>query len=103
MILNFNCIRYFISGYFHQDWDIYGSTDKDVIAYFVNKEPLDQVNTLISELESLLELDMDNETADMILKESGCEYYFQADGLNAMDWFSRIEGLLKTERTRLSV
>ncbi|GEM76667.1 contact-dependent growth inhibition system immunity protein [Vibrio sagamiensis] len=93
--MTFKCIRYFISGYFHQDWYIYGSTDKEIIKYFIQKESLVQVNTLVSELENLSALDIDNNLAEKILIESGCGYYYQADSLSALEWLLNIKYLLK--------
>lgn len=88
-------MKQLFGGYFHQGWDIEGDTDADVVAAFASKLSQDQIKATIDELDDLMRRFPDNGLAiERSLKELRSEYYYQADGLSAMDWLSRIKHLL---------
>lgn len=86
-----------ISGYFHQDWDIDGSTDEAVIAFFISNETCQHVYDVIADLEDFVaQCDAEKVSADSFLQENGCAYHYQADGLSGIAWLKRILSFLKS-------
>lgn len=84
-----------LGGYFHQDWDIEGSTDAEVILAFCQAVPADQIEATVFDVDQVLELCAgDALKADELLASLGCEYYYQADGLTGIAWLERVRSLL---------
>lgn len=84
-----------LGGYFHQDWDMAGATDADVILAFRQAEPADQIEATIFELNQVLQLYAGEPLkADELLAGLGCEYYYHSDGLTGISWLERVRSLL---------
>jgi len=84
-----------LGGYFHQDWDMEGATDADVILAFRQAEAASQIEATISEVNQVLQLCAGEPLkADELLAGLGCEYYYHADGLTGIAWLERVRSLL---------
>ncbi|WP_147290474.1 contact-dependent growth inhibition system immunity protein [Pannonibacter phragmitetus] len=95
MTERFATLEQLLGGYFHQDWDIAGETDIDVILAFRQEESAGLVNDLMSEIDLLLQLNAsDPSKIDDILASLGCEYYYQSAGLTGFSWLERVRSLL---------
>ncbi|WP_139330653.1 contact-dependent growth inhibition system immunity protein [Rhizobium sp. RU33A] len=86
-----------VAGYFHQDWDIEGASDADVILAFRRAEAAEQVEATISEVNQVLQLCAGEPLkADELLAGFGCEYYYHADDLTGISWLERVRSLLSS-------
>jgi hypothetical protein len=95
MTENFVHLEILLGGYFHQDWDVEGATDADVILAFRQAEAADQIEATIFEVNQVLQLCAGEPLkADEILAGLGCEYYYQADDLTGISWLERVRSLL---------
>ncbi|MBW9056675.1 contact-dependent growth inhibition system immunity protein [Rhizobium mesosinicum] len=95
MTERFEKLEQLMGGYFHQDWDIQGASDAEVIAAFRRAEPVNQIEATIAEIDHLLELvNGDPLKIEKILAALGCEYDYQALGLNGQVWLQRVHSLL---------
>ncbi len=96
MIEKFGTVEQFIAGYFHQDWDLDGDDDGEVIASFVEGESIAHVQKVVTCLEEKLnELSFDAKAADIFLQQVGCAYRYQEDGLSGVEWLNRLLNLLR--------
>lgn len=89
-------LEQFFGGYFHEDWNLDGDSDTEIIALFLNQEPSDSISGVISELDELIRsCTGTRKDAAKALSELHCYYHYPADGLSGLDWLIRI-------RTQLS-
>lgn len=101
MTQSFVNLERLLAGYFHQDWDIEGETDADVILAFRQSEPADQIEATIFDANQVLQLCAGEPfKVDELLASLGCEYYYQADGLTGISWLERIRSLLLSPDTQ---
>ena len=61
-----------MNGYFHQDWDTYGSDDEQVVRVFVADDP-DLAAALPAEIETLLRGSVPEAELGRLLRSLGCE------------------------------
>ncbi|GAA3105054.1 hypothetical protein GCM10010520_57420 [Rhizobium viscosum] len=95
MTERFDKLEQLLGGYFHQDWDTEGANDAEVIAAFRRTEPVNQIEATIAEIDHLLQLFTgDPLKIEELLGALGCEYYYQAYGLNGQEWLQRVRSLL---------
>lgn len=94
----FGQLKQLIGGYFHQDWDIEGGTDNEVVWAYKRAITPEQLVKTINELDELIK-DCSNPSndPDQLLNGLGCEYCYQSDGLTALKWIRRIRRLLHSE------
>ncbi|MBB3313473.1 hypothetical protein FHT78_005265 [Rhizobium sp. BK196] len=95
MTVRFEKLEQLMGGYFHQDWDTEGASDAEVISAFRRAEPVNQIEATIVEIDHLLWLFTRNPLKiEEHLAALGCEYYYQAHGLNGQEWLQRVRSLL---------
>lgn len=95
MTYQYENLRQFFGGYFHEDWNVESNTDADVVALFVHDSSKETLDVVISELDELIrQCTRGKENAETILPELWCYYYYQADGLNGLEWLQSIRSLL---------
>ena len=96
MIDKLGAIEQFIAGYFHQDWDLDGADDGEVIASFVEGESMEHVQEVVSCLEEKLNGPSFNaKAANIFCNKSGahqvrCAYRYQADGYSGAEWLNSV-------------
>lgn len=92
----------FFSTYFHEDWDVYGTSWKDVLGHYVsehsNNDILETANAL-NHLAMLLPYDADD--ACELIDNFGNYYYYPNDGLTARQWIRDMAGYLVNESKRI--
>lgn len=73
-------LRELMNGYFHQDWDTYGSDDEQVVRVFV-ADDRQLAATLPDEIDVLLSGSASEAELEGVLRSLGCETDpFSADG-----------------------
>ncbi|WP_160007344.1 contact-dependent growth inhibition system immunity protein [Rhizobium sp. 18055] len=95
MAKNFENLEHLLGGYFHQDWDVEGANDAEVISAFQRTEPVKRIEVTIAEIDHILQLFTgDASKIEELLTAWGCEYYYQTDGLSGQEWLQRVRSLL---------
>lgn len=92
-MMHFERLEQFIGGYFHQDWDIEGESDKEVVLSFKRDNTLKDINLLIIDISEVLSKKTESELC-ILLNKMGCEYYYQADGKSAKEWLKHLQMIL---------
>jgi hypothetical protein len=94
--MNTDQITNFLSGYFHEDWEVEAGTDAEVVALFQRSgSSPSSIAALANELESAA-TKRENEASDeWLLKDHGCYYQPSFDGLSGSDWFRRLAALMR--------
>lgn len=101
MTERFKNLEQLLGGYFHQDWDMEGATDAEVIVAFRRAASVDQIEATIAEVDHILRrFSRDPLKIEELLAALGCEYYYQADGLTGQEWLQRVHSLLNTPEPR---
>ena len=87
-----------IGGYFHQDWDIEGENDAEVVTAYLRAITPEKVIATIGEIDLLLEecRAVEGEPENS-LRKLGCEYCYQADNLTGSEWLRHIRALLVSD------
>jgi hypothetical protein len=95
-------LRQFFGGYFHQDWDLAGSTPSDVMAAFLQNASSESLRNLADALRRLLE-DFSTEAAlqTYLVDELWCEYV-PADG-GTTRWIKSLSTEIDAELQRRGV
>ena len=89
-------ITNFLSGYFHEDWEVEADTDADVVALFYRSgSSSSSIAALANELESAATLRENEASDEWLLKDHGCYYQPSFDGLRGSDWFRRLAALMR--------
>ena len=81
-------IQLLLAGYFHQDWGLEADDDLGVVRNFIESEGIKDQQTILDAIDEILMLG--EAEVSSFLTESGCEYYFAADGLTAKGWLARL-------------
>ena len=68
-----NALAYFVSAYFHQDWDTDGGTVPDSVAQFLS-EPAELTNACADHIDELVRLGMPEGELRQQLDAWGCDY-----------------------------
>jgi hypothetical protein len=90
-------VEYFLSAYFHQDWDVIydwnGNSPNfdEVVRFFKVSETPARLKNTISELQDLLAT-FDEEGLKLFSKKAGVAVFMKGYGLTYRQW---LEGLLK--------
>jgi hypothetical protein len=94
--MNSDQITNFLSGYFHEDWEVEAETDADVVALLQRSGiPSLSVVALADELEAVA-TERESEASDeWLLKAHGCYYQPSADGLSGSDWLRHLAALMR--------
>lgn len=96
---DFSELRSFLSGYFHQDWELDASEPDEVVLQFIKRKPgSSKSDQIIEQIERYLDAEIDDEAVERdLFEEFGCYYLPSADGSNARDWLRHVADLLKTQ------
>lgn len=94
--MNTDQITHFLSGYFHEDWEVEAGSDAEVVALFQRSgSSASSIAALANELESVA-TKRENEASDeWLLKDHGCYYQPSFDGLSGSNWLRRLAGLMR--------
>jgi len=89
-------LEQFLSGYFHQDWDIEGGNDSEVVSAYKSNESVENIQSVVMDLGKAIRIcEQRDMNADQILQQLGCEYFYKNDGLSGLDWMRRVKALLE--------
>jgi len=77
-----------LAGYFHQDWSLEADNDLGVVRNFIDSERLRDNLPILDAIDKILL--QDEAEVSSFLIESGCQYYFAADGFTAKQWLERL-------------
>ena len=91
-------IQLLLAGYFHQDWDVEANDDIGVVRNFIESEGITDNQSILDAIDKILL--REEEEVSNFLAESGCEYYFPADGLTAKQWLERLRSEFANRKTQ---
>lgn len=92
-----NYVSNFLSGYFHEDWEVEAETDAEVVACFWRSRPsASDVEALAQELVLVAAKHDAEPSEEWLLRVYGCYYQPRADGLSGSDWLRRLSTLLRS-------
>lgn len=93
-------LQLLLAGYFHQDWDLEADDDLGVVRNFIESEGIEDKQSVLDAINEIL---MRGEAeVSSFLTESGCEYYFAADGLTAKGWLARLRSEFSGTKKRIT-
>ncbi|MCP3423115.1 contact-dependent growth inhibition system immunity protein [Nocardioides pinisoli] len=82
-------VKYLMSAYFHQDWDLDGGAVSDTVASFLN-ERRDLVSSCADEIDELLQQDFPEGGLAAQLAEWGCDYFAGNSDQDYRQWLDEI-------------
>ena len=90
-------LKLFLSGYFHEDWELDGCEPDEIIFLFMKSQPSSaEVDRLVSQIARFLDAGKCEASLECrLLEELGCYYLPSADGVNAREWLEHVVELLK--------
>lgn len=94
--MNTNDVGDFLSGCFHEDWEIEAETDEEVVSLFRQfGGPAASIEALADKLEAEAS-GRESETSDeWLLNDHGCYYKPSVDGLSGSNWLRRLAAFLR--------
>lgn len=82
----------FFSSYFHQDWPLEADTSSEVVENYCNSESPESIETVLAELNKLLEMPIaPADLATFILDELGCYYNPEAENQTVTEWLESVQ------------
>jgi hypothetical protein len=75
-------------GYFHEDWDLEGSTPAAVLDKFVDGNPTQLVRDVCDAVEDLLALRLSEPETERILADAGLAYHPPGFGMSYRDFLA---------------
>ncbi len=98
--IDFSELRSFLSGYFHQDWNLDASEPDEVIFQFLRSRPTsNEVDRIAAQIGQYLDVENDDATVERgLLEELGCCYSPSADGMSARQWLMHATDLLLSKK-----
>lgn len=89
-------LKSFLSGYFHEDWEMDASRPDEVVSQFLKSKPdLSEIELIIDQINRYLKSAVDDlEVERGLFEKLGCYYLPSADGVSAADWLRRVALLL---------
>jgi hypothetical protein len=88
-----NNLVQFFGAYFHQDWRLDDSTPEAVIERFLKKNPEDETQKVVAELDELLSLPLsEDELRRLLFEEFSC--YYLPSGASVRDWLEQVRAWL---------
>lgn len=95
-IRDFSELKSFLSGYFHQDWELDANNPDDIIIQFIKTNPPENiVRTIATQIDLYLEKETDDPTTESkLLNELGCYYLPRADGISVRNWLTQVKNRL---------
>jgi hypothetical protein len=96
---NFDAIKGFFSGYFHEDWPEEADSAAEVVALYLADGPAMEDRLLLAEqIERFIASHPDDEELDKaLLEDLGCYYLPAADDISARDWLRSVAATLRSE------
>ena len=89
-----NNLVQFFGAYFHQDWRLDDPTPEAVIERFLEKNPPEEVQKVVVELDELLSLSLpEDELRRMLFEEFLC-YYLPTE-TSVRNWLAQLRAALK--------
>jgi hypothetical protein len=87
----FPSLRNFLGGYFNQDWDLDYESEEAVLKAFVAAVQRRDVVTLVSEIQKVVSLPMnDDDLKRFVQQELACDY--EPQGMSMRQWLSNEVG-----------
>jgi hypothetical protein len=92
-------LRSFLSGYFHEDWELDSSEPDEVISQFLDSKPNpNYVAKIASQIEVYLSSESDEQILkNGLLKNFGCYYLPSADSLKTSYWLNHVANFLRNK------
>lgn len=92
-----NDMKQFFGAYFHQDWNLDVSNPDEVIRLFIDDgHSTSELINLAEDIEKYAANKIDDAAAEEgLLKELGCYYIPNADGIGARAWLNHVAKLLR--------
>lgn len=96
MTKNYHQLEQFLGAYFHEDWDLEGETWKDNVFIYLETSTQDENRSLSRQIEDFIQ-DSEFRVIDVNTLQSNfsCYYNFDADGITAIEWLSKILKILE--------
>jgi hypothetical protein len=93
-------LRSFLSGYFHQDWQLDASDSDEVISQFLRSRPTsNEINRIVAQIDGYLAAGKDDAAlARGLLEDLGCCYLPSADGMSVREWLRHITTTLLSKK-----
>ena len=82
-------------GYFHQDWDLDGSTPALIVDQFVRNNPPSLVQAVLDDVERVRMLGLSEPQTERILVEAGLDHYPPSDGMTHIDFLTLVAERLR--------
>jgi CdiI immunity protein len=94
---NFSELKSFLSGYFHEDWELDGCEPDEIIFLFMKSQPSSvEVDLIVSQIGRFLDAGKYEASIERrLLEELGCYYMPSADDIDAHEWLEHVAELLK--------
>lgn len=88
-------LKYWLSGYLHQDFDVeYGSVDNALNVYKTEESP-EKVENLKRDLAEIIKSNYGEETLkDLLLTQFDCDYYYPSEWTSAIEWLRHLQEIL---------
>jgi hypothetical protein len=92
-----NELKQFFGAYFHQDWNLDASDPDDVVRLFISDGySMSELINLAEDIEKYAANKIDDAAAEEgLLRELGCYYIPNADGIGARAWLNHVAKLLR--------
>ena len=88
-------LRSLFGTYFHQDWDLEGSTASELLDKFVDENPRDSVDEVRSALVELVTLRLSEPQTKRVLVDAGLDYHPPSFGTTYRDFVGFALGRLE--------
>lgn len=88
-------LKYLMSAYFHQDWDLDGGEVSDTVSAFLN-ERRDLVSSCADEIDALLAQDLAEGEIKALLDEWGSDYHAGDTDADHRQWLEDIRRQIRT-------
>lgn len=90
-----DAVKNFVSGYLHQDWDVYGGDVPDAVAAFLRDAP-SQVAQTADQIDELIASDMPEGELERRLDEWGCAFRAGDSDDDYRRWLSQIRDQMRS-------
>ena len=89
-------LKSFLSGYFHEDWELDALKADEVLSQFLNSSPsASEIDTIVAQIGCYLDSSKDDAAIERgLFLELGCHYLPGADGRSARDWMQHLASVL---------
>lgn len=97
MTIELTELKSFLSGYFHEDWELDNAEPDEVITLFLESRPYESVlERIVEQIRWYLDSGKDDITVEQgLLNDLGCYYLPSADGIGAKEWLRHVADRLR--------